>query len=327
MFDVADLRLDVIATQLGGVVLARLGTAGQPRRQAFGHRLRHPGAHNVGSQLGRDLVVGRIGLQRFAVAQHLDAGRDRLADGLHVRRGRNDHPPGLGVDALLGLFKQRLELVYHPALWGVDLDGARRLYPLAVAVNGQLGQFIRRHRHPVLAVMALQVDDAETVAPAAAVHRVIEADDEQFAGHFLVDFRQAQDEAVANEQQFIDQNVQALVAGQKDFDAAFRHAHAGQLADQFLAADDGLAKVILAVNVEVQGATVSNLVAVSRQLVLGAIVDQLVQGEDGELLRALRLGQRHRVLVSVEGKQKPGVVLRSLIIVIHAVAPLSTWCR
>ncbi|MNI52744.1 hypothetical protein D3C73_1075470 [compost metagenome] len=68
VFDVADLRLDVIAAQLGGVVLARLGTAGQPRRQAFGHRLRHPGAHDVGGQLGRDLVVRRIRLQRVAVA-------------------------------------------------------------------------------------------------------------------------------------------------------------------------------------------------------------------------------------------------------------------
>jgi hypothetical protein len=39
----------------------------------------------------------------------------------------------------------------------------------------------------------------------------------------------------------------------------------------------------------------------------------LVQGEDGELLRALGLGQRDRVFAGFEGKQKPGVVLRPLI--------------
>ncbi|MCY1368611.1 hypothetical protein D9M69_556070 [compost metagenome] len=89
--------------------------------------------------------------------------------------------------------------------------------------------------------------------------------------------------------------MQALATREKDFDAAFRHAHAGQLADQFLPAGDGLAEVILAVDVKIQRATVADLVAVARQFGLGAVVDHLVQREDGQFLRALRFGQYHRV--------------------------------
>ncbi|MNF69145.1 hypothetical protein D3C84_510200 [compost metagenome] len=211
--------------------------------------------------------------------------------------------------------------MHHQPLRVVDFHRPGRLHQLAVAVHRQFGQLIRGHRHPVLAVMALQVDDAETVAPAAAVHRVIEANDEQVAGHFLVDFRQAQRKTPGTEQALIDQNVQALATREKDFEAVLRHAHAGQLADQFLAAGDGLAEVILAVDVEIQRAAVADLVAVARQLGLGAVVDHLVQREDGEFLRALRFGQLDRVLFALAGEQEPSVMFRALIVVVHGPAP------
>ncbi|MNI55401.1 hypothetical protein D3C73_1103500 [compost metagenome] len=94
--------------------------------------------------------------------------------------------------------------MHHQPLRVVDFDHPGRLDQLAVALDCQLIQFLGTDRHPVLAVMPLQVDDAETVAPAAAVDRVVEAADEQAAGHFLVDFRQAQDEAFAREKRLID---------------------------------------------------------------------------------------------------------------------------
>ncbi|MCY1453980.1 hypothetical protein D9M71_710080 [compost metagenome] len=120
--------------------------------------------------------------------------------------------------------------------------------------------------------------------------------------------------------------MQALATREKDFDAAFRHAHAGQLADQFLAAADGLAEVVLAVDVEVQGATVADLVAVARQLGLGAIVDHLAQGQDGQFLCALCLGQFDWVFNALDRKRKPGIMFRALVVMVHADAPPPTCC-
>ncbi|MNE87426.1 hypothetical protein D3C80_1846270 [compost metagenome] len=102
--------------------------------------------------------------------------------------------------------------MHYPPLRVVDLGGAWRLDPLEVALDGQFSQLIRRHRHPVVAVMALQIDDVKTVAPAAAVDREVEAHHVQRTGHFLVDFRQPQGETATDEQSFVDQDVQTFAA-------------------------------------------------------------------------------------------------------------------